>query len=200
MLNRVECSSPLLPHDCSENPWGLLFRISATLSILSHVSIALGSNISSEENLRAAAEQLRKLWPGIRFSSVYKTAARELEDQPDFLNAVARFATEMSLQEIYDHLHTIERDLKKTPSHRYGPRTIDLDILLIDEIVQNESTSKRINELTLPHPRMHERRFVLEPLCELMDRAGKHPVLGESWADLLSKTADQRVDRTDIVL
>jgi 7,8-dihydro-6-hydroxymethylpterin-pyrophosphokinase len=93
--------------------------------------------------------------------------------------------------------------LRKHVPFRSGPRTIDLDLLLYDELVlpslkgwQNSYKLKAISyKLIVPHPRMHLRRFVLEPLCDLIDPQGKHPVLGKTWQELLEKTEEQRCDR-----
>lgn len=140
---------------------------------------------------------LRKHFSENIFSSVYQTAARDEEDQHDFLNAVAKIETEKTPEEIHTMTTKIENDLGKDPPYQKGPRTIDLDILLY------ESTSHAVpagrqesrvtsSELTIPHPRMHERRFVLEPLCELCDE--------QKWHDLLKKTANQDCRKTDLTL
>jgi 2-amino-4-hydroxy-6-hydroxymethyldihydropteridine diphosphokinase len=161
---------------------------------MSRALIGLGSNIDPEKNLREAARMLREIWPEIRFSSVFRTAPREREDQPDFLNAVAVAETNEAPDEVLRALERIERALKKAPPFRFGPRTIDLDLLLYDDRVQSDAS------LTLPHPRMHERRFVLEPLLELVEPHATHPVLKRSWQDLLDQTSDQECTRTGISL
>lgn len=174
------------------------------------VFIGLGSNIESERNLREATQSLRRLFPGIRFSSVYRTQAHDYDAQSDFLNAVAIFQTDNSPETILQKLQTIEQQLKKEILFRFGPRTIDLDLLLYGDLVLpsreywKENQELRIknqeNMLYIPHLRMHERRFVLEPLCELLDLQGKHPVLGVPWKSLLWKTTDQHCDRVEMVL
>jgi 2-amino-4-hydroxy-6-hydroxymethyldihydropteridine diphosphokinase len=128
---------------------------------------------------------LRKEFSDIKFSGIYKSAPREIEDQPVFLNAVARIKTDDSPETIINKLQAIEKTLKKDPPHKYGPRTIDLDLLLYNEARVNEP---RVN---VPHPRMHTRRFVLEPLCELIDPNALHPVIKKPWKDLLTQTSDQ---------
>lgn len=158
------------------------------------VAIAIGSNIDPEENIHACAELLRTQWPDVRFSSVYGTAAREVEEQDDFLNAVAVIETEQSPQEVLEQLRGIEEQLGKAPPFRFGPRTIDLDLLLYGQELINEE------ELTIPHARMHERRFVLEPLCEVIDPAEKHHLLGETWEKLLKETIDQECLQTSLTL
>jgi 2-amino-4-hydroxy-6-hydroxymethyldihydropteridine diphosphokinase len=143
------------------------------------IYVALGTNIDPENNIKAAATILRENHPTIRFSSVYRSAPLHHEDQDDFLNAVATFSAELSADATYDFLHKIEKKLRKRPLFRFGPRTIDLDLLLHgNDIVESSS-------LTIPHPRMHERRFVLEPMLELIPEDAKgyeHSDLGEiNW-------------------
>jgi len=137
---------------------------------------------------------LRGKFPSIVFSSVYKTAAREREDQDDFLNAVARFETEASAGEIMTTLREIERTLKKDPPYPKGPRTIDLDLLLLDDEMLKSV------ELEIPHPGMITRRFVLEPLCELIGEDAVYPGSATRFSDLLKKTLDQRCERTGLRL
>lgn len=135
----------------------------------------MGSNIDPEVNLRASADLLRKVWPSVRFSSIWQTKAMEVSDQADFLNAVACFDTTNTPEVIQEQLQSIEKALKKAPPYRFGPRTIDLDILLY-----GSHRSKLIahnSQLIIPHPKLHERRFVLEPLIELGAGEIVHPVL-----------------------
>lgn len=149
------------------------------------IFIALGSNIDPERHMSDAAALLRKHWPAIRFSSVYRTAPQGVTQQATFLNAVATVNTDESPEEILVTLRSVEHTLKKDPPFRFGPRTIDLDLLLYGNAVM------RSKELTLPHPRMHERRFVLEPLTELIDESAVHPTLLEPWTTLLRSTLVQ---------
>ena len=139
------------------------------------VFLGLGSNIDPEKNLTEAAKKLRAAWPDIRFSSVYRSAATEVTEQPDFLNAVARFETEQSPEEIIRVLQKMEQSLGKDPPYRFGPRTIDLDLLLYGDAVIDDPT------MIIPHPRMHQRRFVLDPLSELLDPDTLHPRIQRSW-------------------
>lgn len=150
------------------------------------VAIGLGSNIDAEQNLKAASDLLRKAYPNIRFSHVYTTAARDYEDQDDFLNAVGVVETKESVDAVLTTLRSIESALGKTLPFKSGPRTIDLDILLYgDEVIRRD-------DLTVPHPRMHERRFVLEPLVELMNEP--------TWRQLLKATLSQESAKTPIQL
>lgn len=144
--------------------------------------------------MEAAAIMLRNKHPDIRFSSVYKTKARDAEDQPDFLNAVAAFENVESAVVILGELKEIERALKKNPPFPKGPRTIDLDLLLHgDELIS-------VTGLEVPHPRMHERRFVLEPLMELLGPTAKHPANGKTWKELLDGISGQHAQKTGMQL
>lgn len=158
------------------------------------VAIGLGSNVDPEKNLAQAAVLLRKQWPHIRFSRVYRSAPQEIPDQQDFLNAVGTFETSQPLEDIFTVLQSIEQNLAKAPPYRFGPRTIDLDVLLYGERMALDP------ELTVPHPRMHRRRFVLEPLCELIDDQSLHPLLGESWKSLLQEIQYQPCELTPFTL
>jgi 2-amino-4-hydroxy-6-hydroxymethyldihydropteridine diphosphokinase len=125
--------------------------------------IGLGSNLGErEQNLRAALERLSELGR-LRSSAVRETDPVGVTDQPKFLNAVAELHTQLPARELLDRLLGIERDLGRDRSveTRWGPRTIDLDLLLFgDEVIDEPG-------LTVPHPRLAERGFVLEPLYEI---------------------------------
>ena len=170
--------------------------------------IGLGSNIEAEENIIAAAENLKDVFPDIAFSSLYSSAPLYQEDQDEFLNAVCMAETEMSIEEVIEVLEQIEEDLGKKKESRYGPRTIDLDLLLFEDecvtlskpVLSTDEASKGDTAFQIPHPKMHERRFVLEPLCELIDPEELHPVLRKSWGDLLAETMEQSCDLLQIEL
>lgn len=130
----------------------------------------------------------------VRFSHVWETAPRDDEDQENFLNAVAALETEESPEELKATLEEIEQALGKNPPRPKGPRTIDLDLLLYDD------RTLKTDELEIPHPRMHERRFVLEPLSNVLEPQSEHPLLHTSWTDLLQKTLDQECTVTDMEL
>lgn len=156
--------------------------------------IGLGSNILPAANLIAAADLLREEWPDARFSHVYRSKAVGHADQPDFLNTVAEIEADRDELSVHGKLKQIEEALGKNIAFRFGPRTIDLDLLLYgDAVMENDN-------LTLPHPRMHQRRFVLEPLCELVDTNDKHPKLGKTWKALLDATSNQKCSKTDMTL
>ena len=121
--------------------------------------VALGANLGDRE---ATIRRAAKLIGARRLSSIRETEPWGYADQPRFLNAVAELETEDSPRELLDRLLDVERTLGRTrEGPRYGPRTIDLDLILHGDETRDEPG------LRLPHPRVHERRFVLEPLAEL---------------------------------
>jgi len=135
------------------------------LGALTRAYVGLGTNLGDRTAMiRAAVEHLRRE-PGVTVAAV--STARETDpvgllDQPRFLNAAAAIETELSPRELLDRLLAIERRLGRTrQGPRFGPRTIDLDLLLYGD--------EQIDEpgLQVPHPRLHERLFALEPLLEL---------------------------------
>ena len=172
------------------------------------VFLGLGSNIDPEQNLREAARMLRLREGTICFSSVYRTKAQGYGDQPDFLNAAARLETDDPPEVVKAELEAIERALGKAIPFRFGPRTIDLDLLLYGNMILPSAEEWRdvcvrwrdapVGLLYVPHPRMHERRFVLEPLLELNNPEEHHPVLGRSWHELLGKCASQECAKTTL--
>ncbi len=165
------------------------------------VVIGLGSNIDAEKNMREAARLLREQWPQIRFSSVYSSEPIGRTDQADFLNAVALIETDREVTKIVDILKSVESALKKNPPHRFGPRTIDLDLLLFgNQVIMQKAPHDPQTKIAVPHLRMHERRFVLEPLIELMGPNHLHPALKRSLGYLMDEIAGQRCERTEIRL
>jgi 2-amino-4-hydroxy-6-hydroxymethyldihydropteridine diphosphokinase len=122
--------------------------------------IGLGSNLGEREQLiRRAADLIGAL----RLSTVIETEPWGYADQPRFLNAVAELETGLTPRQLLDHLLDVERRLgRERIGHQWGPRTIDLDLLLYgDETIDEPG-------LVVPHPRLLEREFVLQPLAELV--------------------------------
>ncbi len=126
--------------------------------------LGLGSNQGDSRALLAGAVRGLSAVPGVsvtRSSRYYRTAAVGLEDQPDFLNLVVEIVTGLGPLELLDVAQALERDAGRVRTVRWGPRTLDVDILWYDGIFMDH------DRLRVPHPRMEERRFVLEPLAEL---------------------------------
>lgn len=126
--------------------------------------VGLGSNLGNRVGtIREAIRRLRKI-PGVslrRVSTLRETEPEGVAVQPPFLNGVAEIGCTLGPPDLLEHLLRIENELGRVRTERWGPRTIDLDLLLFG--------SRRLatERLTLPHPRLTERRFVLEPLAEL---------------------------------
>jgi 2-amino-4-hydroxy-6-hydroxymethyldihydropteridine diphosphokinase len=142
--------------------------------------VALGSNLSDRHrNINAAIEKLNQI-AGIqvgKVSSYYETEPVGGPPQGTYLNAVVEVKCSLSAGELLKRLQRIEKDLGRTRSGKSFPRTIDLDILLFGDQVIDEA------ELKVPHPRMHQRSFVLDPLNEIAPDA-VHPVLGLTVSEL----------------
>jgi 2-amino-4-hydroxy-6-hydroxymethyldihydropteridine diphosphokinase len=128
------------------------------------ICLGLGSNLGDRAaNLRETVARLAA-WPGIKVekvSSVYETAPVGLTEQPDFLNAVAVVATTLTPAELLAACLEVEKAMGRVRLVRWGPRVIDIDVLLYDDV------SLDTPDLVLPHPRLHERSFVLVPLAEV---------------------------------
>ncbi|MFM8448119.1 MAG: 2-amino-4-hydroxy-6-hydroxymethyldihydropteridine diphosphokinase [Candidatus Nanopelagicaceae bacterium] len=124
--------------------------------------IALGSNIGEPKaNLDLAIALLKEATDVKQVSSYYVTKPVGYEDQPDFLNAVCIIESELPAMELLKMLQGIEKAMGRERTIKWGPRSIDLDIIQYGSLLSNAE------ELTLPHPRAHERKFVLEPWHEI---------------------------------
>lgn len=151
------------------------------------IYLGLGSNLGDRlENLRRAiAEMPPKVMP-LELSPVYETEPWDYLEQPAFLNQVIEVETSLSPLELLVYLKRIEKKLGRRATFRNGPREIDLDILLYgDTILEKDG-------LVIPHPRMHERAFVLRPLADLAP-GSYHPILGRTIQSLLDSVEQSGV-------
>ena len=154
------------------------------------VYVGLGANLGDpERTLAAAAEEISRI-PDVALqgrSSLYATAPVG-PSQPEFRNAVISLLTYLAPPALLAALLDIERAHGRVRAERWGPRVLDLDILLWGDRVVDEPG------LHVPHPELHRRRFALEPLAEL-DPGARHPVLQKTVAELLADVRDQPVHR-----
>lgn len=152
------------------------------------VYLSLGSNVGDRErHLREALSRLESSGHVASVSSFYETEPVEFTDQAWFLNCAAALETTQSPLQLMANILRIEQDMGRQRTQKKGPRTIDIDILLFGDTAVNSP------ELTIPHPSMHQRRFVLEPLAEIAPEA-THPILKKTVCKLLGELpAGQKV-------
>lgn len=141
--------------------------------------LGLGSNLGKrEEYLRDGVRLLRNSLELIQLSSVYETEPWGYTDQPPFLNLVCEIETDQTSHQVLKAAKEVERQVGRSPTFRYGPRVLDIDLLLYgDQVISTAS-------LTVPHLGIAERAFVLVPLAEIAS-IRVHPVLGLSVGELL---------------
>ena len=140
--------------------------------------LSLGSNLGNrEQHLRDAIQRLQSIGTVRSVSSLYETEPVEFTEQPDFLNCAVALETSASPAQLMVQLLDIEKTLGRQRIQKKGPRTIDLDLLLFGDQVINAP------ELTIPHPAMHQRRFVLVPLAEIAPGA-RHPIFKKTIREL----------------
>ncbi|MBI5007883.1 MAG: 2-amino-4-hydroxy-6-hydroxymethyldihydropteridine diphosphokinase [Nitrosomonadales bacterium] len=156
-----------------------------------HVAfIGLGSNLSDPAAQVTQALDMLDGLPQTRLlrrSSLYRSAPVGYLDQPDFINAVAQVETGLAPRALLDALLALEHDCGRTREFRNAPRTLDLDVLLYDGLVHHE------HGLTIPHPQMHLRAFVLQPLLEIAPQC-VIPGVGAA-ADAAKSCADQQLEK-----
>lgn len=154
------------------------------------VALALGGNLG--DRLAVLTEAVKTLeaefLDDMKCSSIYETPPWGITEQPDFLNLVVTGLAEWKPPAILNFVKTLERELGRVPAQKNGPRLVDIDL-----IAYGESTWES-PEVTVPHPRMHERDFVLVPLVEIWPD-WKHPSLGKSARELLASLPRVRAAR-----
>jgi len=153
--------------------------------------LSLGSNLGErEQHLADAISALKKYGEVVLRSLLYETEPVQFKQQPWFLNCIIGLETSLSPEDLLTGLLEIERQLGRVrnPEEKKGPRIIDIDILLYGtDVVESEA-------LSIPHPEMHKRRFVLKPLAEVAPGAF-HPVLKKTARELLESLSDEAVVR-----
>jgi 2-amino-4-hydroxy-6-hydroxymethyldihydropteridine diphosphokinase len=157
---------------------------------MDHIAfLAFGSNMGNRlANLKAAIYNLTPQMAVKNRSSVYETPPWGFTEQAPFLNQVVMVNTYLAPEALLGHLKRLETALGRVPNFHNGPRLIDIDILFYDDLVEDTPP------LIIPHPRLHERAFVLVPLAEIAPDL-IHPVFGKPIYELLD-----RLDRSDIKL
>jgi 2-amino-4-hydroxy-6-hydroxymethyldihydropteridine diphosphokinase len=157
--------------------------------------LGLGSNVGDREaNLREALKRLEaESIRVVRRSSVYETEPQDLHDQPRFLNAAVEVETDLFPRQLLACIQNIEREMGRRRLTSKGPRNIDIDILFYGRSVIHTP------ELETPHPRIAQRRFVLEPLSEIAPEL-RHPVSGKTAREMLAALEPQGVHRLNTTL
>ena len=142
------------------------------------VYLSLGSNLGDRDaNLRNAIERLRGVGNPVAISSFYETEPVDVASQPWFMNCAVKLDTEKMPRQLIAAILSLEQEMGRQRKQGKAPRTIDIDVLLFG------SSIIKIPSLTIPHPRMHERRFVLEPLAEIAPDT-RHPVFKRTIREL----------------
>jgi 2-amino-4-hydroxy-6-hydroxymethyldihydropteridine diphosphokinase len=152
--------------------------------------LSLGSNVGDRvAHLRDAIARLESIGRVVSVSSFYETEPVEVTDQPWFLNCAVGLETALTAEQLMARLLQIEQKMGRRRVQKKGPRTIDIDILLFDDLILDSP------DVTIPHPAMQKRRFVLEPLAEIAAEA-RHPGIKKTIRELLEELpAGQSVRR-----
>jgi len=153
---------------------------------MNSVFISIGSNLGDKiGNCKTAIEEIAAFAKIVKVSSYYETEPVGKEDQPNFINCAAEICTDLSPHDLLTKLNKVEDKLGRVRLEKWGPRTIDLDIIFYSDQIINDSN------LEIPHPRAHLRGFVLEPICEI-DPEFIHPEYNLSTYELLKEIKDEK--------
>lgn len=156
---------------------------------MSRLYLSLGSNLNERyANLRRAIALLREHMSVTAISPVYATEPWGDKNQPPFLNICVAASTALAPHDVLHLIKSIEQEMGRQPSHRWGPRLIDIDIIFYDNLVLQDEA------LIIPHPRLAERAFVLAPLADLIPDF-RHPQMGETVQELLDRVGADGVER-----
>ncbi len=156
---------------------------------LHFIVLSIGSNLGNRlENIRSAINLLlsRKVLDRVKCASIYETEPVGFIYQPWFLNTAVSGYTKLSPEELLQECKKIEKDLGRKTRQRWHVREIDIDIIFYENTIFNSQ------DLAIPHPRMHERNFVLVPLSEILPNY-IHPKVGKTVAELLSISPDSSI-------
>ncbi|MDB4903299.1 MAG: 2-amino-4-hydroxy-6-hydroxymethyldihydropteridine diphosphokinase [Mucilaginibacter sp.] len=153
-----------------------------------NVFLLLGSNLGNRYSfLQQAIEYIENdIAPVLKASSVYETQSWGKTDEPDYLNQVIILQTNLSAKKILDKILSIENTLGRKREEKWGSRTIDIDILFYGQTIINEEN------LHIPHPELHKRRFTLEPLAEIAPGL-VHPVLNKNILQIKNELKDRLI-------
>lgn len=153
-----------------------------------NVFLLLGSNLGDRQLfLKQAIKGIENIAEIVKTSSVYETEAWGREGEPDYLNQVILVKTDLLPRAMLKKILDLEKALGRKRNERWGSRTIDIDILFFGEMIIDDNPN-----LIIPHPRLHERRFTLEPLGEL-DNQFVHPVLKKTISQLKNELTDSLI-------
>jgi 2-amino-4-hydroxy-6-hydroxymethyldihydropteridine diphosphokinase len=157
------------------------------------VYLSLGSNLGNREaNLKQAIRMLEcPRFRVLRVSSIFETEPMDIKDQPWFLNLALEAESELFPMQLLSRIGRIEKQMGRTRTIPKGPRTLDIDILLFGPFIVDTP------HLAIPHPRMTDRRFVMEPLAELAPEL-RHPVLRRTMQELIPESAGKVLRRNSV--
>ena len=151
-----------------------------------HIFLALGSNIENrKQHVETAIVSLREKVHDITVAPLYETKPRYFEDQQNFLNTVLSGFINLEPKELLQFAKTVQKEVGRVERFRNGPREIDIDILFYDNVVYKDEV------LEIPHPRIQERDFVLQPFSDI-DPDFSHPVLKKTIRELLATLPEEQ--------